>query len=673
MGNIHVLDYQIANLIAAGEVVDRPASVIKELMENSIDSGGNAITVEIKRGGVALMRVTDNGCGMSREDVPIAIKRHATSKISSASDLDGIITLGFRGEALAAISSVSKMRILTKRSEDSVGTVLESDGGNILDIGDAGCPNGTTVIVEDLFANVPARRKFLKKDISETTAIAAVVEKIALSRPDIAVKFIVDGKMRFSTAGDSKLINAIYAVLGRDFAKKMIEVSDMTEGIEITGYIGNPENIRGTRNYQNFFINSRFTKSATATAALEQAYQSFIPSDKFPCCVLNIKIHPALVDVNVHPAKLEVKFSNEKIIFNAVYSAVRNTLAEKIKRPELEIYRKTDGSSLKQYSDIITQKCENAEEAEKISERMDRHSYTYKQIHEDFSSPAPIPVNNIDFNKIDADIEKKISISAANDQIIQYNSESIDKDLTVPPLDINREKSYDESFPGYTPNIGHAGQKQKAEQASANAANNNNQTETVLPWYRIAGVAFNCYIFVEMTDKMLVIDKHAAHERIIFEDMKKNQKAGAKNAQMLLIPLTVTLSSDEIGAVISFEDDIKSIGFDFNVSENNKVSITQIPSSIGSNEAAAMFEELAGKLKENTVTAEIQRDLIYEKALYQASCKAAVKAGKQDSPETITWICEKLLTLPDIKFCPHGRPVAFEISKSDFEKQFKRQ
>ena len=342
MGIINILDPQVANLIAAGEVVDRPASVIKELLENAIDAGATAVTVEIKRGGITFMRVSDNGCGMSRDDVPVCIKRHATSKIRTEGDLDSIITLGFRGEALAAIGSVSTLRIMTKTKDSEMGTVLTCVGGEIREIIESGCPNGTTIIVEELFANIPARRKFLKKDTSEALACAAVVEKIALSRPDLSIKFISDGQLRFSTEGDGNLKNCVYAVLGRDFAKKLVEVHGMTGGIEVLGYIGTPENVRANRNYQNFFINGRYVKSRTAMAAIEQAFNSYIPSEKFPVCVLELRIHPALVDVNVHPAKLEVKFSNEQAVFDSVYSAVRTALEDKLPRPELSLKTKEE-------------------------------------------------------------------------------------------------------------------------------------------------------------------------------------------------------------------------------------------------------------------------------------------------------------------------------------------
>ncbi|MBR5124768.1 MAG: DNA mismatch repair endonuclease MutL, partial [Clostridia bacterium] len=334
MGQIQVLSFEVANLIAAGEVVDRPASAIKEMMENSIDAGAKHITVEIQNGGVTFMRVTDDGCGMSAEDLPMAIRRHATSKIKNAEDLDGILTLGFRGEALAAISSVSDMRIMSKRPEDEMGAMLEIKGGQMVGISERGCRDGTTIIVENLFGNVPARRKFLKRDATESMAVSANVERVALSHPEIAVRLIVDGVTKLETAGDGQLRSAIWAVFGKDFASRLIPLDSEHEGIRITGFIGRSDNVKANRNGQNFFINNRFIRSRTAQAALEQAFVSYLPPEKYPCCVMNIHLNPARVDVNVHPAKLEVKFSNEKPVFEAVYYATRQALEQNVTRPE---------------------------------------------------------------------------------------------------------------------------------------------------------------------------------------------------------------------------------------------------------------------------------------------------------------------------------------------------
>ena len=337
MGKINVLDFEIANLIAAGEVVERPSSVMKELIENSIDSGATSIVAEIKRGGVALIRVSDNGCGMSEDDLPVALKRHATSKIKSREDLDGISTLGFRGEALAAISSVSKVTIITKTAEAEVGSMLTSEGGRILDISEVGSADGTTVVVEELFYNVPARRKFLKKDSTEAMNVSALVEKVALSKPEISIQLLIDGEERFKTPGDGNLLNAIYAVYGKEFSSKLIEADGTANGIRVHGYIGRSDNARKNRNLQNVFINNRYVKSLTAMAAIEKAYTSYIAPEAFPVCVLFIDMNPTMVDVNVHPAKLEVKFANEQPVFEAIYYTVKRAIEDYTYRPEMSL------------------------------------------------------------------------------------------------------------------------------------------------------------------------------------------------------------------------------------------------------------------------------------------------------------------------------------------------
>jgi len=335
MGIINVLDVSVANLIAAGEVVERPASAIKEMVENSIDAGATEVTAEIKNGGISFIRVTDNGCGMTREDAMMCLRRHATSKIKNEKDLYAIMTLGFRGEALAAISAVTQMRIMTAKKGEELGTLITASYGSLRDVADSGCPVGTTIICESMFAKTPARLKFMKSNASETAYVASVMEKMAISHPEVAIKFIADGKLRFSTSGDGNLKNAIYSVFGA-FATKMAEVRSSHAGVRVKGYISTPDNVRGNRAMQHFFINSRSVKNKTLTAALEQAFRSYIPHDKFPSCVLDITLNCALVDVNIHPSKLEVKFSDEKAVFDAVYYAVRGALESSLSRPALE-------------------------------------------------------------------------------------------------------------------------------------------------------------------------------------------------------------------------------------------------------------------------------------------------------------------------------------------------
>ncbi len=655
MQKINLLDTQVANLIAAGEVVERPASAIKELLENSIDAGATQITAEIKNGGVSLMRITDNGCGMSKEDALVCTRRHATSKIKDAADLDGIVTLGFRGEALAAISSVSKMRIMTRTKDSELGVMVTSEGGNIVSCEESGCPYGTTIIVEELFSNIPARRKFLKRDASETAAVSAVMEKLALSRPDIAFKFIVDGNLRFQTAGDNSLVNVIYAVLGRDFAKKTVKVHDMTDGVEVEGVIGTPDNVRGNRGAENFFINGRYIRCGTASAALEQAFSSYIPSDKFPSCVLAITVNPAFVDVNVHPQKLEVKFSNDKPIFNAVYCAVRNTLMNGIDRPSMG-QTKLTGDSYKLYQDVLSMKTETEAEAEQIASEKERLTRKYEQITVPVEEKTALP-----------DIE----VAVPKPILMPWETEV--KKAPI-PSQVPSPVSAPEPRPTFTERPA-AVEQIKAPETEQKMPENEPKTaqnEPIpTPFFKIAGVMFNTYVFVELENKMMIIDKHAAHERVLFEKMRANMSSLDPVSQLLLFPVNVPLTPEEMAACDEYRDELIKLGFDF-VEGEKGVDLIQYPSGLNDAQAVTMFAEMASRLSDGHGDLKIGRDAFYEKALYQASCKAAVKGGREDSPENIRWIAEQVIVNPNIRFCPHGRPVAFEMTKSEFERQFER-
>ncbi len=706
MGIINVLEPQVANLIAAGEVVDRPASVVKELLENSIDAGATSVTVEIKHGGTTFIRVCDNGCGMSRDDVPVCLRRHATSKIKEEGDLDRIMTLGFRGEALAAIGAVATVRILTKQKQSAMGTQLTCVGGEIREIVESGCRDGTTIIVEELFANVPARRKFLKKDSSEALAVSAVVEKIALSRPDLSIKFISDNNVRFDTAGDGDLRSCIYAVLGRDFAMKMLDVHGMTGGIEVKGFIGSPENIRANRNYQNFFINGRYVKSRTAMAAIEQAFNSYIPSDKFPVCVLEIKIHPALVDVNVHPSKLEVKFSNEQAVFDAVYSAVRSKLESSLNRPSLDLKTKDEARRKARVISAFVPIKNSASDSPSKGEQLsfgsyakkdegavsDRHLYSEheevpphlrfaKQENEDISS-APLPfsfdsgsnadiptsgelppevyekyIHTVEFDKL-----KSPSCETSVEKKIETKEENKPK-MRIPDFGVNSSVKESEKTE----------ELKQTEYSVSSIPRSSAESEiTALPEYKILGEAFNSYIIVECEGVLLMIDKHAAHERILFEDMKKNISSGA-NSQLLLLPLTLRLSAEEADALSQYGDDIRATGFEFMVDDDGRnVSLTAIPTGLSNDQAETFFVTVTGQLASGTGSLAVTRGQFYEQALYQASCKAAIKAGRVYDEAHIEWICKQVLGNSAVRFCPHGRPVAFELSKGDIEHRFKR-
>ena len=758
MGVINQLDIQVANLIAAGEVVDRPASACKELLENAIDAGATKVTLEIKNGGSSLIRVSDNGCGMSRDDLPLSIKRHATSKIKNAGDLAAIMTLGFRGEALAAIASVSHLRILSKRREDEYGALLDSEPGKEPVLSDAAISDGTTILVEDLFANVPARRKFLKKDQTEAMAVAATLEKVALSYPSIAIKLIIDGQPRFETAGDGKLKNTIYALYGREFASKLIELGRDADGISIDGYIGTPENVRANRNYQNVFINGRFVKSKCAQAALEQAFTSYIPSDKFPACVMNIGLSPELVDVNIHPSKLEVKFTNERSVFEAVYYAVRGALEKRIPRPQLNF----PGKDASEFSYEVMKTLNAFVPIEERSSRQQKFVYLNKKnvkegqlSIEEQLTPSALQPSSTDSPRTDslpdagyvdtvqAELSQADSISASGYQssaqdeppsttaapTAGYQSSAQDEPprTTAAPA-VGYQSSAQDEPPRTTaaPAAGYqsSAQDEPPRTTAAPAVGYHSTTRSAYPQadtsadapvytqidelppvieamrskpeadsyaeldlrdtpdapsqrkspppYRIIGEAFYSFVFIEVADKVMIIDKHAAHERIIFEELKENLRTKSVVSQILLVPLELNLTPVELAALDEYRAEVKGIGFDYTTNGVNMASINAIPSQIEVSAAGDMLVTVADRLSGGTGSAGISRELLFERALYQASCKAAIKIGHIEDKEHIKWICDKLLMLDDIKYCPHGRPVAFELSKQNIELQFKR-
>ena len=665
MGKINVLSFAVANLIAAGEVVDRPSSAVKEMLENSIDAGATRITVEIQNGGVSFIRVCDNGCGIDPDDLPIAVRRHATSKIKVAEDLESVETLGFRGEALAAIASVSDMRIISKTADAEYGAMLEVKAGNIIALTERACATGTTIIVENLFANVPARRKFLKRDVTEAAAVSVWVEKIALSQPSIAIKLIVDGSVKFETAGDGELKSAIYSIYGRDFASKLIHVCTEIEGVEVKGYIGRSDNFKSNRNFQNFFINKRFIKSKTATAALEQAYSSYIPSERFPCCVLDIGVSPRSVDVNVHPAKLEVKFSNEKPIFDAVYYTVKNALEDDITKPALEFERKKPQSEFKNRSNAFV--------------AVEDERRTFENIKISFSDAPNVQTSARD---LDTPI---VTVPPLQSPYQTARNDNVPPKVQVTPAH-NEKTPHPEEAP--TSAVKHESKAENTLSNAANVAQSSEKTANTQPIpkeaqeptvarrvskvdYKLLGEAFNSYLFVEYGDKVLVIDKHAAHERIIFEDLRAKLAATETYSQLIMIPVEVMLTSDEIQALESYREEIEKIGFALEFKKHS-VLVSALPNNISINAIDEMIITFADRIINETGSVEISKNIIFERALYQASCKAAIKAGREYPKEHIEWLVDKLMQLQDITFCPHGRPIAIEISKNHLDHQFER-
>ena len=614
MSVINVLDFKTANLIAAGEVVERPASVVKELVENSIDAGAKKVTVEIRGGGISMIRVTDDGCGMSEDDLPRCILRHATSKILTGDDLAAISTLGFRGEALAATAAVSRMKIVSKRRSDTTGHSINVTYGVCSKVTEAGCADGTVVTVSELFSNVPARRKFLKQDRTEAAAVASVCEKLALSSLDVAFTLISDGVRRFGTAGDGELKNAVYAVYGRQFAAELIEINGESDGISVSGAVCSPIMSRTNRAMELFFINGRSVRSGVISSALEQALVSFIPAEKFPAAFLFLNVHPSSVDVNVHPAKSEVKFSADRPVFDAVYYAVKACVFSG-QRPELPI---TDSrvSPFVPVTDEFTK-----------TEVTQLSAFDKKPEYKPFTPPV-------------SETERAEYVSDVRAPSFAEHGE---------PAAVHTSDLYGEARPV----------EPEAKEPAP-------QTE-----WRYIGEAFDTYLFVEQGEDVLIIDKHAAHERIRFEELKKAMKERAATYQMRMIPITVAVTRQEADAAETYREELTATGFGYRT-ENGEIEIDQTPANLDDSEAKELFAGMLSELADNGANPEHQREALFERALYQVCCKGAIKGGDKNDEEAIKALLRELFAHPEITYCPHGRPVAFRMSKAAMERRFGR-
>ena len=642
MPNINILPKHIAELIAAGEVVERPSSIVKEIMENAIDAGADKITLEIKRGGITYIRITDNGCGIDRDNIRKAFISHATSKISTADDLNAICTLGFRGEALASIAAVSRVEVMTRGEGEEVGTRYCIEGGEETLLDDAGCPMGTTLIVRDLFYNTPARMKFLKKDVSEGNAVAAVVDRIALSHPEVSIRFIRDSKDVLFTSGDGKLENAIYKTLGKDFASTLIPCDYELEGVRVSGFISKPFNARPNRMMQYFFLNDRFIKTRTGMVALEEAYKNSIMVGKFPACVLNIHIAPGAVDVNVHPSKTEVRFANEKLIFNAVYYCAKSALQQGDTRVQANFKQKVSRQFMPKPNEGRQIKIYEQQLEQVKKESLPKEDFWGKTTSEEFVKLSePKKTEKITFN--------------------DSSEFSLKKD-EEPDL-ISVFKPVEAAKPPVIETVEEAVPKAKAEQPAS-------EVEEVKPEpepYRVIGEAFKTYILVEQGKKLLIIDKHAAHERMLFEKLRANN--GEIETQMLLAPVTVTLSKEEYSAVLDNLELLDKAGYRVEDFGGGMVIVSECPTAVADADLAEVVMELAGYLVNN------RRELIPEKLdwiYHSTACRAAIKAGDKTSEYELEKFVEKLLNDPDIRYCPHGRPVLIEMSKYEIEKNFGR-
>lgn len=667
MGKIHKLSPQLADMIAAGEVVERPASVIKELVENAIDAGAKKITVEIKNGGVTFMRVSDDGCGISREDAPTAFLRHATSKISTAEDLGGIATMGFRGEALAAISAVSRIDLLTHAEGEELGTAIRVEAGNVLDVSPAGCPQGTTMIVRDLFYNTPARMKFLKKDSVEGSYISGAVQRQALGHPEIAFRFIREGKPELSTPGDGRLISAIYSAMGRTAAKDMVEVKYEAAGIRLTGYAGKPTASRGSRSFQHFFVNGRYVKSRMMASALEEAYKNQIMTGRFPICVLHLEVAPTAVDVNVHPAKTEVKFLREGDVFDAVHYGVLGALNRTTDKPEMNLpkqekpffktmsseeYRNMTGFLEK--STQVTPRKEFAEQLAQLGQRAERRESAFGGVHD---SVRQIPQPSDRRGTAEAPvIAPPLPVTAPKEAPPSVSTPpGLQRTKEVPAKPEAMEQTA-MPLPAAAPPEMPAERKEIPP-----------KKQDGLP-YRIIGQALDTYIIVEQGDGLLLIDKHAAHERILFEKLKAEQHEIM--SQLLLTPLSPHLSQEEAAVLLENSRTMERLGFQLEDFGGGMLLVRAMPADVAPQDAEATLGELAQNLLEGK---KLDEKTVFDELLHTVACKAAIKGGRRSDPKELTALVAELMGRDDIKYCPHGRPVCISLSRNTLERQFKRQ
>lgn len=708
MGVINVLDKHVAELIAAGEVVERPASVIKELVENSIDAGAKHITVEIKNGGTTFMRVADDGCGIYRDDIKVAFLRHATSKVKVESDLDSISTLGFRGEALASICAVSRLQLITRNVNEEIGTSYEIDGGEEQSFDDAGCPVGTTFVIRDLFYNIPARAKFLKKDVSEGNAVSNIIDKTALSHPEIAFTYIKDGKQVLRTFGDGKLISAIYSVFGKDFAKGLIPVEYQLDAIKVYGYISKPEHSRPNRNMQNFFINGRYIKTRTAMVALEEAFKGSIMVGKFPSCVLNMELPCEIIDVNVHPSKLEVRFINERPVFDAIYHAVKSSLMKYDSRKKASFKKETAFNEVQNKFNpfnnapaILNKPVANTSEQKFVQKPKPFVSQKADETKTEVVKPTVIPEKSDNFNpfsdvafndvktgenkpitpipeSIDdikvADVTNpfkifsKQAINKAKEEEKLKSTVKSENPQTIPLVSDEQKKADTEKI---TEKISTENAKEvnvivseeSIEKSKEPVLVNNNQTSI-----RYIGEAFSTYIIAEKNNKeLLLIDKHAAHERIIYEKLKSER--AADNKQILLAPVTVNLGKAEYDAAINNLNMFADCGFEVEDFGNSTVIVRCSPQYIPAAEICDCITEMADYIAQG------KNDIFTEKMEWfycNVACRSAIKAGNKSTPEELIGIVKHLEEHPEIKYCPHGRPICIVLTKGEIEKQFGR-
>ena len=637
MPHIQQLPSHVADLIAAGEVVERPASVVKELVENAVDASASAVVVEIRRGGMGLIRVTDNGCGIAPGELPTAFLRHATSKLRGPEDLGKIGTLGFRGEALAAISAVSRVEIRTRRREDGAGAALRLEGGVPGEVEETGAPEGTTILVRDLFYNTPARLKFMKKDSAETAAVSGLMQHLALSHPDISFKFLKDGAEALHTPGDGRLDSAVYAALGRDFARSLLPVKGGGDGVSVSGFITQPLQGRGSRAMQTFFVNGRFIKSQLLTAALEEGYRNQLMKGRFPGCVLAVELPATAVDVNVHPAKTAVKFARESDVFNAVYHTVLDSLTER-------------GGPVPS-SPAVPERTVNPRGD--FFQSMDAKTYRERETKGPARPSAPPPASPLPaWNTERTGLRLSDSVPPLPRRVFPPLREDAPRSVAEPEKAASAPAAKRPPVPAIPKREAETPEQETIEPAGE------------APW-RIAGEVLRTYVVCEDgAENVWLIDKHAAHERINFDRLKAALEPPMR--QTLLTPAAVDLGREDGALLLENLPLLEEFGFSCEDFGGGSVLVREVPADIDAGDAAAVLEEIAGKLRSGRSIAERREALLHTMA-----CKAAIKGGWRSDPAELRALVDKVQS-GEVRYCPHGRPVAVKLTKYELEKMLKR-
>lgn len=743
MGNIVLLDDLTINKIAAGEVIERPASVVKELVENSIDAGATNINVEVKNGGISYIRITDNGKGIMPDDMEIAFERHATSKIRTADDLENVKSMGFRGEALASIAAIARVDMKSKTLDNETGYRVVVEGGNVIEKQEAGCPNGTTIVVENLFYNTPVRYKFLKKDFTEGGYIEDVITRIALIHPEIAIKLISSGRTIIQTSGNGELKDVIYNIYGKEIAENVLDVNYEYDDIKVTGVIGKPSISRSNRANQLFFVNKRYIKDKTLTSSAEQGFKGMITVGKFGFLVLNLEINPQKVDVNVHPAKLEVRFEEEQKVFKAVYHAIKDTLLKNdlVKDTEKEIFtnkipsytfnlenkevekstEKTEEKESKGLFAKLLHKNEEKKEAEKptmieelyqtrklnltpiqettnnfdnIMEKMAQMKNSVEEYREGIqANKKEDEKESVTENTIRVDVpnedmqETKIITEEMKQELAQVSKDENTQVINVEEIRKSEDeaKETEENFEDmYTSVFGKAPIEEKTEVKEDNeeykmtemevATGENlsmfNKEEQTIPPYKFIGIAFSTYIIIELDKELYIIDQHAAHERIMYEKVKENYyKDGEKDSQLMLLPDIITLTHKEMDIAKENMEMFRKAGFMLEEFGENTIKLMGVPNICLELDTKELFLETLDEI--NTVARTAKQE-VEEKFIATVACKAAVKANMALSKEEVDSLMRKLLILPNPFTCPHGRPTAIKMTKTDIEKKFSR-